>query len=146
MRVSICARLFERLNDLIPNLCTVAKGAAFCTTSRIEGDMVLYCNVSKTEAPIIELQIAHDERVNEGGRPTPWLCFRVDTANRTAESLIVEDGIEHEVADFEAARMNPRRHVINLFVVNWLTIMLNLNAVFQTVGLPVKERSGVASV
>lgn len=134
---TIYARLFERLDDLIPNLATVREGDTFYAPPKIDGDMAMFCSVSKADSPVIELELAHDEVVNGEEQPAPWMVFRVDMQNKTAELLAVQDEWRYEVVYSETDRPNPRRSPMNLFAVNWLTIMLNLHSVFQPVATPV---------
>lgn len=137
MKSTIYSRLYQRLDDLIPNLTGLTEGGTFYASPRIEGDLSMYCTVAKVALPVIELELAHDEVVNGEEQPAPWMVFRVDTLNKTAELLAVQDEWRYEVIYSDADRPNPRRAPMNLFAVNWLTIMLNLHSVFQPIATPV---------
>lgn len=133
---TIYARLYERLADLIPNLDSVTEGSTFYAAPRVEDDMSIYCAVSKVAKTVIELELAHDQVVNGEEQPAPWMVFRVDMVNKTAELLAVQDEWRYEVVYSDTDRPNPRRVPMNLFAVNWLTIMLHLHSVFQPVASP----------
>jgi uncharacterized protein YqiB (DUF1249 family) len=85
---------------------------------------------------VIELEMAHDQVVKGEEQPAPWMVFRVDVVKQQAELLAVQDEWRYEVVYSEDNRANPRRIPMNLFAVNWLTIMLNLHSVFQPVVAP----------
>lgn len=133
MQPTIFHRLYDRLNDLIPNLDAVNAGSTFFAPPRVAGDMSIYCAVARIDKGVIELEMAHDQVVNGEDQPAPWMVFRVDTVNKQAELLAVQDDWRYEVVYSEANRANPRRLPMNLFAVNWLTIMQNLYSVFQPV-------------
>ena len=129
-------RLYQRLADLVPNLDNVTVGSTFFAPPRIAGDMSIYCSVSGAQDGVIELEMAHDQVVDGVEQPAPWMVFRVDTVNKQAELLAVQDSWRYEVVYSEDNRANPRRIPMNLFAVNWLTIMLNLHSVFQPIAAP----------
>jgi len=133
MQNTLYARLYERLSDLIPSLALLAEGATFYAPSRVPGDMAMYCSVSKVYGAIIEIELAHDQVVNGEDQPAPWMVFRVDTVSQTAELLAVQDEWRYEVVYSDTDRPNPRRVPMNLFAVNWLTIMSSLYVVFQPI-------------
>lgn len=140
MTSTIFSRLYERLDDLIPNLTGATEGSIFHASPRIEGDMSMYCTVAKVAMPVIELELAHDEIVDgkeATWKPAPWMVFRVDTLNRTAELLAVQDEWRYEVIYSETDRLNPRRVPMNVLAVNWLAIMINLQSVFRPIAAPV---------
>lgn len=130
---TIYARIYERLADLIPNLTTVKEGETFFAASRNPDDMAVYCNVSKVDAEIIELELANDLEINGEDLPAPWMVFRIDMRAQTAELLVVQDEWRYEVVYSESNLTNPRRAPMNLYAVNWLTIMLHIQSAFQPV-------------
>ena len=137
MTSTIYSRLYQRLDDLIPNLACATEGGTFYAPPRIKGDMAMYCTVAKVAMPVIELELAHDQVVNGEEQPAPWMVFRVDTLNETAELLAVQDQWRYEVVYSDCDLPNPRRAPMNIFAVNWLTIMLNLHSVFQPIEAPI---------
>ncbi|MBO0501758.1 MULTISPECIES: hypothetical protein [Betaproteobacteria] len=136
MNPNLFHRLYQRLSDLVPDLANVTLGSTFFAPPRIAGDMSIYCSVSSVQDGVIELEMAHDQVVKGEEQPAPWMVFRVDVANQQAELLAVQDEWRYEVVYSEDNRANPRRIPMNLFAVNWLTIMLNLHSVFQPVAAP----------
>lgn len=136
MNPNLFHRLYQRLSDLVPNLDNVTQGCTFFAPPRGAGDMSIYCSVSSVQGGVIELEMAHDQVVEGEEQPAPWMVFRVDVANQQAELLAVQDEWRYEVVYSEDNRTNPRRIPMNLFAVNWLTMMLNLHSVFQPVAAP----------
>lgn len=130
-RQSIYGRLFDRLDALIPNLPQTQPGDAFVAPPKIKGDMTVYCTVTSVEGSHVCLQLAHDQSPNDEAMPAPWMEFRVDLTSQVAELMALEDEWRYEVAYSNDDQPNPRRSTMNLFAVNWLTIMLNLQSVFQ---------------
>ena len=133
MPSTVFARLYERLNDLFPNLPNFVEGSAFCASPRIKDDWAIYCDVSKVHHPVIELELAHDQVVNGNDQPAPWMVFRVNTELKTAELLVLQDEWRYEVINSDVNRPNSRRAPMNLYAVNWLTTLLGLQSVFQPV-------------
>lgn len=130
---TIYARIYERLTDLIPNLAAVKEGDTFFAASRNPDDMAVYCSVSKVDGEIIELEIANDLVVDGEDQPAPWMVFRVDMLAQAAELLVVQDEWRYEVIYSESNLTNPRRAPMNMYAVNWLTIILHIQSGFQPV-------------
>lgn len=130
-RHSIYARLFDRLDALIPNLSEAQSGDTFVAHPKIPGDMTVYCTVTSVSGGHICLDLAHNQAPEDETMPAPWMAFRVDTTSEVAELMALEDEWRYEVAYSTQDQPNPRRQTMNLFAVNWLTIMHNLQSVFQ---------------
>ena len=158
MNPSVFERIYARLTTLIPGLDTAPIGSAFYAPARIAGDMSVSCSIAQEAGQAagrsagtnlgsrtFELEIAHDQIVNGDEQPAPWMVFRVDAENRSAELLAMEDAWRYEVAYADGGQSNPRRIPMNVFAVNWLTVMINLHLVFQPVsGLQNVAEEGAA--
>lgn len=134
MQLSIHTRLFQRLKDVIPNLETVSVGADFYAPPRMDGDLAMYCSVSKVSGAIVEIELINGHGVNLHEESGPWMVFRIDRAAQTAELLVLQDTWRYEVLYSDADRPNPRRAALSLYACNWLTLIANLYVSFTPVG------------
>lgn len=128
---TVFQRLFSCLDGLIPNLSTLSEGDSLYAPPRIAGDMAVHLAVSAVALPVIELEIAHDEVKGNEERPAPWIVIRVDVTAKTAEILAIQDQWRYEVAFSQEDKPNPQRTSMNLYAVNWLTLMEHLGTVFH---------------
>lgn len=136
MRTTVYARLFDRLVDLIPSLRSVPAGAVLCAPPRIPGDMAVYCHVAAVEGDMRLIELADDNVKRGEAMPVPWLKLRVDLANRMAEVLEMEDAFGYQVVYVGDRAVNPRRSQINLYITNWLQVMVNFELCFESADAP----------
>ena len=138
MQTTIAARLFDRLADLIPSFATSGEGAVYYAPPRLEGDIASYCTVSKACGNgVFVLELSHDIVVKGVDEPAPWMEIRVDLNSRQAELLTVQDEWRYEVVYSESGAPNPKRTQLNLYAVNWLSMMLHHGGAFRPVDVPV---------
>jgi len=137
MHPSVAARLFERLVDLIPDLPAVGEGDTFYAPARVEGDLASYCTVARRIDDVVDLELAHDVIVRDKDVPAPCLSLRVDLTACQAEVLAVQDEWRYEVVYSDTGATNPKRRSLNLYAVNWLSMMLHLGGAFRAVDVPV---------
>jgi uncharacterized protein YqiB (DUF1249 family) len=141
MQSTVYHRLFARLSDLVPNLANPTEGAAFYAPPRLKGDIASHCAVSKVAGNVFEVEIAHDETIGEKIEPAPWMVFRVNAEEQTAELLVMQDQWAYEVVVSDSNKPNLRRSQMNVFAVNYLTTMINLGGAFCPVDAFAVERN-----
>jgi uncharacterized protein YqiB (DUF1249 family) len=132
---TIFNRLYDRFSDLIPSLTSLCEGDSFYAASRIPEDMAIYCSVTKVDGGLVQIEIADDHIVSGEERPSPWMIFELDHKNRTAELLFAQDGFRYEVIYSEKNKINGRRHPMNLYAVNWLTILFGIQKSFRPISI-----------
>lgn len=139
MKSTVYDRMFDRLSDLIGGLTKSPAGSTFYASPRQPDDMSLYCCITNVSGNFIDLEIAHDESVRgvPGETiPTPWMTFRLDLAEARAELLSIQENLSYELVHSESEKPNPRRAALNMFAVNWLSILINMQFVFVPVVAP----------
>jgi hypothetical protein len=125
---AINSRIYKCLDELIPDLPHVKLGQSFFATPRIKDDMAFFCSITKNDSEIIELELAHDQVVNGEARPARWMSLTLNTDTKTAELLdLHEDGFIYSQKNINSSRKTS----INIFVVNWLNIILHIQSSFQ---------------
>jgi len=137
MTSNLHARLFERLSDLIPGLHHAAEGSAFYAPPRIHGDLASLCCVVARQDNVVQLELAHDELVGTDEVPAPCLTLRVDLAGRLASVVSMQDASRPGVGYTDVGTSPSQRLATNLYVANWLAMMIHLGGAFQPVSLPV---------
>lgn len=135
MSNTVYARLYDRLSDLIPGLATAPEGGTFYAPPHLSGDMAIFCQVSAIEGRIRTIELADDHVIDGQPMPAPWITLRVDTVGQVAEVIALQDSFRYEVVYAGGNVVNPRKAQINLFAVNWLQVMLNLQVAFQAAEL-----------
>ena len=129
-------RIFDRLNELVPHLSKTAEGSAFYGSPKQANDMAIYLQITKVNGNYMELEVTHGQVVHGEDQPAPWMVFRVDFVNATAEILAVEDSFRYEIIYTPSNLVNPRRAPMNLFALNWLTILYHTQSNFTPINLP----------
>lgn len=131
MRTTFYDRLYDRLTDLIPDVEKARAGTAFYAAPPKPDDMAVFCQILDVQGPLRLIQIAKDKN-NAAGQPVPWFTLRVDTANRLAEVLEMENEQGYSAA-YARSQASPRRYRLNLLAVNWLQFMIGFELRFQSV-------------
>lgn len=126
-------RLFERLADLIPAIDTLATDAVFCATPRRQGDCATYCHALHVDGDMCLIEVADDHLNGTVLESSMRVEMRVDLQNKIAEVLSVETPYGYELIYTGTPIVNPHRAQINLYIVNWLQVMLNFDLVFEPV-------------
>ena len=132
MQSTVYHRLFERLNDLIPNLTSLTEDATFYAPPRLKGDVALHCTVCNVVGKVFELAFLQEEADVEKIETKLWMVFRVHASDKTAELLVMEDQWAYELV-LENGDLNPRRSQMNFFAVNCLATVINLGGAFRSV-------------
>lgn len=134
MKTDLYSRMFSRFEDLIPNLSSIsAPGTAYYVPPRTAADLALFCSVSSCNGDVLELELAKDEAADGAGQRTQWMKFRVDRKARSACLIAFQMGSGYESIQDETIYPQSRRLPLNLFAVNWLGILVNLQFGFQVV-------------
>ena len=128
MQSTVYHRLFERLNDLIPNLTSPLEDATFYAPPRLKGDVALHCTVCNVVGKVFKLAFSQDETI----KTKPWMVFCVNANDQTAELIVMQDPWAYELV-LENCELNPRRSQMNVFAVNCLSTVINLGGTFHYV-------------
>lgn len=128
---SLYRRVYDRLGDLIPNLANVAAGDVFFAPARINDDMALHCHVMEATPSEIKIELAHD-LVRKGEEcPVPWMEFKINLKELTAELVAIQDANSYYRICTAAGHVDSRRAPLNLHAVNWLQIFINTQFAFR---------------
>lgn len=130
---TIFNRLYHRFEDLIPHIASLHVGDSFFAPPRQPGDLAVYCSVSSVDGFLVEVEVAQDHFVGTDTQPSPWMVFRLDHLNQSAELLVIQDEFKYEVIYTEANRISPRRLPMNLYALNWLNVLYHIQFAFQPV-------------
>jgi hypothetical protein len=133
MKTDVYSRMFARLDDLVPGLSSISDDLTYFAAPRSPGETALFCSVSLCQADILELELAHDEVVGGIEHPSPWMKFRVNRARRTASLVAYQAGSHYEIVGDETIYPTCRHLPLNLFAVNWLGILVNLQFAFRAI-------------
>lgn len=133
MQNTVSRRLFDRLSDLVPDISSPLEGANFYTPPRLKGETAIYCSVSKVQNDRFKLEIAHDTVTDGPIRVGQSLVFEVNPVDKTAVLVELEDQWRYEVVFSGTNAPNPRRSQLNVFAVNHLTMLINLNRTFRPI-------------
>jgi hypothetical protein len=134
MKTDLYSRMFSRLEDLIPELSSVAApGAAFYASPRSPADMALFCSVASCSEDELELELAKDEVVAGREQAVHWMKFRVNRKTRTARLVACQTEATYETIHSETIYPQSRHLPLNSFAVNWLSILVNLQFAFRAI-------------
>jgi hypothetical protein len=134
MKADLYSRMFSRFEDLIPDLLSISSpGAAFYAPPKTSADLALFCSVSACEGDTLELELAKDEIANGVEQRAQWMKFKLDRKARTAYLIACQTESGHECIQYETIYPHSRRLPLNLFAVNWLGILVNLQFAFRAI-------------
>lgn len=137
MDKSLACRMFERIEQLLPNLSAIQDRESFFAPPPVAGDLASTANALRSGDHVFTLELIQDQ-VGRGSRATeqPWLTFRVDFERREAALTSYVFGSDvwarpcsaaGQAAD-AVARMRQR----DVFATNWLANMLYRGVAFET--------------
>lgn len=130
---TVYTRMFHHLADLVPNVAVYPEGASFYAPPRIVDDMSLFCSIVRQGHQVTEIEIAHDQ-VKEGTtEAAPWMVFRIDHAEGTANLLQFQEAYNYDAIHGHSDTCAPRGANLNVFAVNWLNVLVNMRFVFAPV-------------
>lgn len=130
---SVYSRIYQHLQDLLPDLANQAEGASFFAPPRLPGDWSLYCGITKNTGTFMEIEIAHDQTLNGLDHAAPWMVFKIDHASKTAELLKFQDERSYETVRPCDSQHAGKRSNLNMFAANWLHVLMGMAFIFQPV-------------
>lgn len=133
MQSTVQSRMFDRLKDLVPSVELYAEGSTFFAAPRHKGDLSLYCSLVSKSDHSLKLEIAQDladPGIPGEASPAPWMEFRVDLQNGIAELVAFQENSVYEQVPPASGPATRRSAGLNMFAVNWLNILVNMQFVF----------------
>jgi uncharacterized protein YqiB (DUF1249 family) len=130
---SVYSRIYQHLQDLLPDLENQTVGASFYAPPRLPGDWSLYCGITTNAGSVMEIEIAHDQTMHGLDQAAPWMVFKVDHASKTAELLKFQDERSYETVRPCDGVHAGKRSNLNMFAANWLHVLMGMAFMFQPV-------------
>ncbi len=135
---TVYSRLYERLNDLIPQIEATKYDSVLFATSRHKDDLSIFCEILVNPDKTLTVQIAHDKISDGNAHPAPWMEFKVSPTSLSAELLTIQDEWCDQILydRHNTTTSTHQRAAKNILALNWLTTILNQQMVFKPVVSP----------